>query len=89
MAILTEDKQKIISDNQRQDNDTGSVEVQVAILTAKIADLTEHLKIHRKDFSSRRGLLKMVARRTNLLKYLQRIDRPRYLKLIASLGLRK
>ncbi|MEM1013538.1 MAG: 30S ribosomal protein S15 [Planctomycetota bacterium] len=89
MAILTDDKKQIIDKHQRQDNDTGSVEVQVAILTAKIADLTEHLKVHKKDYSSRRGLLKMVARRTNLLKYLQRIDRPRYLALIQSLGLRK
>ena len=79
----------IIDDYKRQDSDTGSVEVQVAILTRRVADLTEHLKIHAKDYASRRGLLKMVAKRTHLLKYLQTHDRARYQELIGRLGLRK
>ena len=89
MALATEDKKQIVDDHARGSNDTGSAEVQVAILTRRIADLTEHLKVHKKDYASRRGLLKMVARRTHLLKYLQRTDRPRYLDIIGKLGLRK
>jgi small subunit ribosomal protein S15 len=89
MSLATAEKTDIVQKHARTDNDTGSAEVQVAILTKRIADLTEHLKVHKKDFASRRGLLKMVARRTNLLRYLQRIDRPRYQKLIQELGLRK
>lgn len=89
MALAVDDKKQIIDDYKRQDNDTGSAEVQVAILTHRISDLTEHLKVHKKDFASRRGLLKMVARRTHLLKYLQNIDRSRYQELIGRLGLRK
>ena len=85
----TVDKKNIVADNRRHDEDTGSVEVQVAILTARINHLTEHLKIHKKDHSSRRGLLKMVGKRSSLLKYLARIDNDRYRALIKKLGLRK
>jgi len=89
MALATEKKQEIVNEYKRDEKDTGSAEVQVAILTRRISDLTEHLKVNKKDYASRRGLLKMVARRTNLLRYLQRVDRPRYLELIGRLGLRK
>ncbi len=89
MSLAVDDKRTIIEDFKRQESDTGSVEVQVAILTRRVADLTEHLKIHKKDYASRRGLLKMVANRTHLLKYLQVNDRTRYLELIGRLGLRK
>jgi len=85
----TVDKKNIVADNRRHDEDTGSVEVQVAILTARINHLTEHLKIHKKDHSSRRGLLKMVGKRSSLLKYLARIDNDRYRALIKKLALRK
>ena len=85
----TVDKKSIVADNRQHDEDTGSVEVQVAILTARINHLTEHLKIHKKDHSSRRGLLKMVGKRSSLLKYLARIDNDRYRALIKKLGLRK
>ena len=85
----TVDKKNIVANNRRHDEDTGSVEVQVAILTARVNHLTEHLKIHKKDHSSRRGLLKMVGKRSSLLKYLARIDNDRYRALIKKLGLRK
>lgn len=87
--IMSEAKAEILADNRRHDNDTGSAEVQVALLTQRIRELTEHLKIHKKDHSSRRGLLKMVGGRSSLLKYLSRVDRRRYLDLIGKLGLRK
>lgn len=89
MALAVEDKKLIIDDYKTADADTGSPEVQVAILTKRINDLTEHMKIHKKDFASRRGLLKMVAKRSHLLKYLQVRDRGRYQALIQRLGLRK
>jgi small subunit ribosomal protein S15 len=89
MSMVTDDKSQIVADYKTHDKDTGSPEVQVAILTARINELTEHLKTHQKDHSSRRGLLKMVGRRNSLLKYLTREDRNRYLKLISRLGLRK
>jgi small subunit ribosomal protein S15 len=89
MSITAERKQEIIESNKRGGKDTGSPEVQVAILTDRIKSLTEHLKQHKQDFASRRGLLLMVSRRTKLLKYLQRIDRERYLTLIQKLGLRR
>ena len=89
MALATDDKKTIIDDNKRSDSDTGSAEVQIAILTQRISDLTEHMKVHRKDFASRRGLLKMVARRNALLRYLIKTDRERYKTLIGRLGLRK
>lgn len=89
MALTAEHKQDTVKRYQRHDGDTGSPEVQVALLTSKIQQLTEHLKAHKKDHSSRRGLLKMVGARSNLLKYLTRMDRVRYQKIIESLGLRK
>jgi small subunit ribosomal protein S15 len=89
MPIAAEMKQSVIKDFARAANDTGSAEVQIAILTKEITELTEHLKIHKKDFSSRRGLLKKVGKRNSLLKYLTRIDRERYQAVIAKLGLRK
>lgn len=84
-----EEKQQIIENNKQHDGDTGSPEVQVAILTRRINDLTEHLKIHKKDHHSRRGLLKMVGKRRNMLNYLAKKDINRYRALIAKLGLRK
>ena len=89
MALATEDKKTIIDDYKLAEADTGSPEVQVAILTRRILDLTEHMKVHKKDFASRRGLLKMVSKRTHLLKFLMQNDRPRYQELIKRLGLRK
>ena len=89
MSIAAEAKTSIISDYRRHDTDAGSPEVQIAILTSRIAELTEHLKEHRKDFASRRGLLMMVGKRNRLLRYLARTDRERYQELIKRLGLRK
>jgi small subunit ribosomal protein S15 len=89
MSIAAEQKSKILSDYKIHDNDTGSPEVQIALLTTRIGELTEHLKTHKKDHSSRRGLLKMVGRRNALLKYLTREDRARYQQIIGRLGLRK
>ena len=83
------DKKVIISKHGRADNDTGSPEVQVALLTARINHLTEHLKIHKKDFHSRRGLLKLVGQRRGLLDYIRRQDVVKYRALIGELGLRK
>ena len=82
-------KQEIIESFRVHESDTGSPEVQVALLTTRINHLTEHLKSHRKDHSSRRGLLKMVGRRASLLKYLAREDRSRYQAVIERLGIRK
>lgn len=84
-----ESKGEIIAQFRRGQNDTGSPEVQIALLTARIKHLTEHLKESKKDFAARRGLLKMVGRRSALLKYLTRTDRQRYLSTIAALGLRR
>jgi small subunit ribosomal protein S15 len=89
MALLKEQKQELISDNARGDADTGSPEVQIALLTQRISELTEHLKTHKHDHHSRRGLLRMVGRRKRLLAYLQRQDVERYRALIAKLGLRR
>jgi small subunit ribosomal protein S15 len=89
MAILKERKTEIIAQHRRAENDSGSPEVQVALLTERINGLTEHMRANKKDHASRRGLLKMVSRRSDLLKYLQNTDRPRYLALIQKLGLRK
>ena len=83
------EKEKIIDDFETHENDTGSPEVQVAILTRRINDLTEHLKTHRKDHASRRGLLKMVGTRSALLKYVSKKDVKRYQGIISRLGLRK
>ncbi len=87
--ISKDNKSKIIESHRRAGNDTGSPEVQVALLTSRINELTEHLRQHEKDFSSRRGLLKMVSKRNGLLTYLRNKDRNRYLSLINKLGLRK
>ncbi len=89
MSVTAEKKQEIIKDNARDSNDTGSPEVQVAILTERIRNLTEHFKGHHKDNHSRRGLLMMVNKRRNLLAYLKKKDVERYNALIAKLGLRK
>ena len=89
MSVSAEKKQEIIGDNARTPNDTGSPEVQVAILTSRIVTLTEHFKLHKKDNHSRRGLLMMVNKRRSLLDYLKKIDVERYNGLIAKLGLRK
>ena len=89
MPLLKDEKSKIISDNARAEGDTGSPEVQVAVLSRRIDELTEHLKTHPKDHHSRRGLLRMVGRRRRLLGYLQREDVERYRSLIAKLGLRR
>jgi len=88
MAVADIDKAKIVADFQRAKNDTGSPEVQVALLTARINDLTGHFKTHVKDHHSRRGLLKMVSRRRKLLDYLKSNDLDGYKALIAKLGLR-
>jgi small subunit ribosomal protein S15 len=89
MSITAEEKTQIVSDYKIHDKDTGSPEVQIAILTKRINELTEHLRTHKKDHSSRRGLLKMVSKRNSLLKYLTREDRTRYQQIIGKLGLRK
>lgn len=89
MTLTAEQKHGVVKQYRRHDNDTGSPEVQVALLTGRIQQLTEHLKQHKKDHASRRGLLKMVGARSSLLRYLTRTDRERYKKTIDSLGLRK
>ncbi len=89
MALTETVKSEVVEKYRRHDSDTGSPEIQIALLTTKIQELTEHLKIHKKDHTSRRGLLKMVGARSNLLKYLTRTDRKRYQETIKSLGLRK
>lgn len=83
------EKEKIIDDFEVHEGDTGSPEVQIALLTKRINDLTEHLKTHRKDHASRRGLLKMVGTRSALLKYVNKKDAKRYQRIISRLGLRK
>ena len=87
--LLQEQKTEIIQANARHPTDTGSAEVQIAMLTARINDLTQHLRIHRKDHHSRRGLLMMVGQRRRQLAYLNREDVERYRAIIAKLGLRK
>lgn len=89
MLITNEQKQQIIADHRRHEGDTGSPEVQIAILTERINYLTEHLKMHKRDHHSRRGLLKMVGQRRGLLNYLQQKDIERYRAIVARLGLRK
>ncbi len=88
MAVV-ENKQEIIGEHRTSEADTGSPEVQVALLTQRIRHLTEHLRTHKHDYHSRRGLLKMVGKRRRLLKYLQNKDVERYRALIAKLGLRR
>jgi small subunit ribosomal protein S15 len=89
MAVSTEQKAELVKQFQRGKGDTGSPEVQIALLTARISDLTEHFKTHVKDHHSRRGLLRMVSRRRKLLDYLKRANAERYRQVIERLGLRK
>jgi len=88
MTISKEEKEKIIKEWRKHEKDTGSVEVQIALLTKRINDLTEHLKVHRKDVHSRMGLIKMVGKRKRLLNYLRRENFARYTELIDRLGIR-
>ena len=89
MALTKERKAELVKKFGKSENDTGSVQVQVALLTDQIVALTAHLKANKKDAASQRGLMKLVGQRRSLLAYLQRTDREAYLKLIAELGLRK
>ena len=89
MTITAERKAEVIKEHARTEHDTGSSEVQVAILSERIANLTEHFKLHGKDHHSRRGLLKMVQTRRSLLDYVKRVDEARYKKLIDALGIRR
>lgn len=89
MSITAERKSEVVAEFRRDEKDSGSPEVQVAILTERIKNLTEHLKSHKHDYASRRGLLQMVSKRSRLLRYLQRTNRQSYLDLIGRLGLRK
>lgn len=89
MALAVEEKNKLISEYRRHDSDAGSPEVQIAILTSRIVSLTDHLRTHKHDYASRRGLLMMVGKRNRLLRYLSRTKRQAYQDLIKSLGLRK
>jgi small subunit ribosomal protein S15 len=89
MAFAKEEKSQVIADYRRGDTDTGSAEVQVAVLSRRIAELTNHLKAHSTDHASRRGLLQMVGRRRRMLEYLRREDVARYRELISRLGLRR
>jgi small subunit ribosomal protein S15 len=89
MALTQEAKKAIMAEFKLHDSDTGSPEVQVALLTQRIKDITEHLKVHKKDFHTRRGLLKLIGQRRRLLDYMQDKDIERYRKLIKTLGLRK
>ena len=87
--MTKERKQEIINIFKRDENDTGSSEVQIALLTERINELTEHLKVHKKDNHSRRGLFKMIGKRRNLLNYLAKKDLPRYREIVKQLNLRK
>lgn len=89
MALTTEAKLAVMAEYKLHDLDTGSPEVQIAIMTTRIKELTEHLKIHKKDFSSRRGLLVIIGKRRRLLNYLIKIDIERYRTIIKALGIRK
>jgi small subunit ribosomal protein S15 len=89
MSITKDRKAQLIDQFRREPSDTGSPEVQIALLTARITELTEHLRAHKKDHASRRGLLMMVSKRSSLLNYLRKTDRNRYLAIISKLGLRK
>ena len=89
MSIEKNKTIELVNDFGKSDTDSGSADVQVAILTERIKNLTEHLKIHKKDFGSRRGLLSMVGQRRNLLKYIKNKNQDRYLSLIKKLGLRR
>jgi small subunit ribosomal protein S15 len=89
MTLTKTQKSEIITEHRRSDEDTGSTEVQIAVLSRRIADLTQHLKAHAKDHASRRGLLMLVGRRRRLLEYLRREDIERYREIVAKLGLRR
>ncbi|MBQ7386404.1 MAG: 30S ribosomal protein S15 [Ruminococcus sp.] len=89
MKMLKEEKQAIIAEYATHEGDTGSPEVQIALLSKRISDLTEHLKVHKKDHHSRRGLLMLVGQRRALLNYLTKVDIERYRSIIARLGIRK
>ena len=89
MALAQERKREVITEHARSEGDTGSPEVQIALLSTRIAELTEHLQTHPKDHHSRRGLLKLVGRRRRLLDYLRRVDVERYRSIIGRLGLRR
>lgn len=89
MTITKDRKQELIQGFRRGDDDTGSPEVQIAILTTRINTLTEHMRVHSKDYATRRGLLAMVSRRRRLLDYLRRVDPQRYIGIIQRLGIRK
>jgi len=89
MVMSSDVKKQIVGEYKLHEKDTGSPEVQIALLTRRITELTEHLQTHKKDHASRRGLLKMVGKRNSLLKYLTREDRARYQQVIGRLGLRK
>lgn len=89
MTISKERKETVISDHKHHDTDTGSPEVQIAVLTERINGLTEHMRTHRKDYASRRGLLGLVSRRRRLLDYVRGEDPQRYLDIIGKLGIRK
>jgi small subunit ribosomal protein S15 len=89
VALTTAQKKEILADYGLHDSDTGSPEAQVALLSKRISDLTEHLKVHRHDHHSRRGLLLLVGRRRRLLKYVEKVDVERYRTLIGRLGLRR
>ena len=89
MTITKERKTELVGQFKRGDNDSGSPEVQIAVLTERINNLTAHMKVHKKDYSTRRGLLGLVSRRRRLLDYLRSIDAQRYLDIIGKLGIRK
>jgi small subunit ribosomal protein S15 len=89
MTLTKSQRLEIITEHRRSESDTGSTEVQVAVLSRRIADLTQHLKTHAKDHASRRGLLMLVGRRRRLLEYLRREDIDRYREIVAKLGLRR
>lgn len=89
MSITKERKQELITEYRHDDNDSGSPEVQIAILTGRINAMTEHMRVHRKDYASRRGLLGMVSRRRRLLDYVKGVDPQRYLDIIGRLNIRK
>ncbi|MDQ1256261.1 MAG: small subunit ribosomal protein [Candidatus Hydrogenedentes bacterium] len=89
MAVLKERKQAIIKEHGANESDTGSSEVQIALLTERINDLTEHFKVHKKDFAGRRGLLKLVGQRRHMLDYVRKNDVERYRDIVKKLGLRK
>ena len=89
MTVTKERKRELVKEHQRTESDSGSPEVQIAILTTRINNLTEHMRTHEKDYASRRGLLSMVSRRRRLLDYLRRVNAQGYVDIIGKLGIRK